>query len=69
MGNSTLWRLDGADNGDYMAGANPPFPFPDAVSQFSVESSTLGAQDGMHAGGMVNVVTRSGTNHVPWDRV
>lgn len=62
MGNSTLWRLDGADNGDYMAGANLPFPFPDAVDEFSVESSTLGAQDGMHAGGMVNVVTRSGTN-------
>ncbi len=62
MGNSTLWRLDGADNGDYMAGANLPFPFPDAVNEFSVESSTLGAQDGMHAGGMVNVVTRSGTN-------
>jgi len=62
MGNSTLWRLDGADNGDYMAGANLPFPFPDAVSQFSVEASSLGAQDGMHAGGEVNVVTRSGTN-------
>ena len=62
MGNSTLWRLDGGDNSDYMAGANLPFPFPDAVNQFSVESSTLGAQDGMHAGGMVNMVTRSGTN-------
>jgi hypothetical protein len=62
MANSTMWRLDGADNGDYMAGANLPFPFPDAVGQFSVESSSLGAQDGMHAGGMVNVVTRSGTN-------
>jgi hypothetical protein len=61
-GNATLWRLDGADNGDYMAGAKLPLPFPDAVSQFSVESSTLGAQDGMHIGGMVNVVTRSGTN-------
>jgi hypothetical protein len=62
MGNDTLWRLDGADNSDYMAGANLPFPFPDAVAQFSVESSALGAQNGMHAGGMVNVVTRSGTN-------
>ncbi len=67
MGNSTLWRLDGADNGDYMAGTNLPFPFPDAVSEFSVESSALGAQDGMHAGGMVNVVTRSGTNQFHGD--
>jgi Carboxypeptidase regulatory-like domain len=62
MGNSTQWRLDGGDNADYMAGANLPLPFPDAVSQFSVEASALGAQDGMHAGGMVNVITRSGTN-------
>ena len=61
-GNTTLWRLDGGDNQDYMGNGNLPFPFPDAVSQFSVESSVLGAQDGEHTGGMVNVVTRSGTN-------
>jgi hypothetical protein len=61
-GNTTLWRLDGGDNNDYMANGNLPFPFPDAVSQFSVESTALGAQEGMHSGGLVNVVTRSGTN-------
>jgi hypothetical protein len=61
-GNTTLWRLDGGDNQDYMGNGNLPFPFPDAVSQFSVESSVLGAQDGEHTGGMVNVVTRSGSN-------
>ena len=62
MGNTTSWKLDGGDNNDYMANANLPFPFPDAVSQFSVESTALGAQSGMHSGGLVNVVTRSGTN-------
>jgi hypothetical protein len=62
MGNSILWRLDGGDNIDYMANSNLPFPFPEAVSQFSVEASSLGAQDGMHEGGMVNMVTKSGTN-------
>jgi hypothetical protein len=61
-GNTTLWRLDGGDNQDYMGNGNLPFPFPDAVTQFSVESTVLGAQDGEHTGGMVNVVTRSGTN-------
>jgi hypothetical protein len=61
-GNTTLWRLDGGDNNDYMGNGNLPFPFPDAVAEFSVESSVLGAQDGMHSGGLVNVVTRSGTN-------
>lgn len=61
-GNTTLWRLDGGDNQDYMGNGNLPYPFPDAVSQFSVESTAMGAQDGGHVGGMVNVVTRSGTN-------
>jgi hypothetical protein len=61
-GNTTTWRLDGGDNNDWMANSNLPFPFPDAVTQFSVESTALGAQDGIHSGGLVNVVTRSGTN-------
>jgi hypothetical protein len=61
-GNTTLWRFDGGDNQDYMANGNLPYPFPDAVAQFSVESTDLGAQDGGHIGGMVNVVTQSGTN-------
>jgi hypothetical protein len=61
-GNTTAWRLDGGDNNDYMGNGNLPFPFPDAVNQFSVESTVLGAQSGQHSGGLVNVVTRSGTN-------
>jgi len=61
-GNTTLWRFDGGDNQDYMANGNLPYPFPDAVSEFSVESTDLGAQDGGHVGGLVNVVTKSGTN-------
>ncbi len=61
-GNTTSWKLDGGDNNDWMANSNLPFPFPDAVTQFSVESTALGAQDGVHSGGLVNVVTRSGTN-------
>jgi hypothetical protein len=62
MGNTTEWRLDGGDNNDWMANTNLPFPFPDAVTQFSVESTALGSQSGSHSGGLVNVVTRSGTN-------
>ena len=61
-GNTTLWRFDGGDNQDYMANGNLPYLFPDAVAQFSVESTDLGAQDGGHVGGLVNVVTQSGTN-------
>ncbi len=62
QGSGTEYRLDGGDHNDYMTGINLPFPFPDAVEQFSVESTVLGAQSGLHPGGLVNVVTRSGSN-------
>jgi hypothetical protein len=62
QGNATDYRLDGADQNDYMTNVNLPFPFPDAVAEFSVETAALGAQSGLHPGGLVNVVTRSGSN-------
>jgi hypothetical protein len=62
QGNATDYRLDGGDHNDYMTNVNLPFPFPDAVAQFSVETTALGAQSGLHPGGLVNVVTRSGSN-------
>jgi len=67
MGNTTEWKLDGADNSDYMSNANLPFPFPDAVQEFSVESSNLGARGGEHSGGLVNVITKSGTSQYHGD--
>jgi len=62
QGNAVSYRLDGGDNNDYMGGGNGPLPFPDAVGQFSVETAALGAQDGSQGGGLVNVVTKSGSN-------
>jgi hypothetical protein len=62
QGNATDYRLDGGDHNDYMTNINLPFPFPDAVAQFSVETTAFGAQSGLHPGGLVNVVTRSGSN-------
>jgi hypothetical protein len=62
QGNAIDYRLDGGDQNDYMTNVNLPFPFPDAVAEFSVETAALGAQSGLHPGGLVNVVTRSGSN-------
>jgi len=62
QGNAVSWRLDGGDNVDYMGGTNGPLPFPDAIGQFSVETSALGGQGGNEGGGLVNIVTKSGTN-------
>ena len=41
---------------------NLPLPFPDAMQEFRAETSAMTAQNGMHSGGAVNAVTKSGTN-------
>lgn len=62
QGTQTEYLMDGADNTDSFSNVNLPFPFPDALQEFSVETSGLAAQYGFHPGAVVNVVTRSGTN-------
>src|SRR5690242_8480506 len=56
------YNLDGANNQDLMSNTNNPFPFPDAVQEFSVQTNSFDAQYGANAGAVVNVVTKSGTN-------
>jgi carboxypeptidase family protein len=54
--------LDGAMHNDTYDNLNLPFPFPDALQEFSVATSGLSAEYGTHSGATVNAVTRSGTN-------
>jgi hypothetical protein len=56
------YNLDGANNQDLMSNTNNPFPFPDAIQEFSVQTNSFDAQYGNNAGAVVNVVTKSGTN-------
>jgi hypothetical protein len=63
MGDQTNYLLDGGDNNDSFTNVNLPFPFPDALAEFSVETSSLPARNGLHPGGLVNAVTRSGSNN------
>ncbi len=60
--NATNYLLDGGYNVDTFTNVNMPFPFPDALQEFSVQISTLPAQYGEHPGGVMNAVTKSGTN-------
>src|SRR5207244_5616535 len=45
-----------------MSNVNLPFPFPDALQEFSVETSAVSSRFGTHPGATVNVVTKSGGN-------
>ena len=56
------YNLDGANNEDLMSNTNDPFPFPDALQEFSVQTNSFDAQYGNNAGAVVNVITKSGTN-------
>src|SRR5579859_3279423 len=61
------YQLDGGNNVDEYTNVNQPFPFPDALQEFSVQSSNYSAQYGQSAGGVVNIVTRSGGNQFHGD--
>ena len=56
--------LDGALHNDSYNNLNLPLPFPDALQEFSVATSGLSAQNGVHSGASVNAVTKSGTNQL-----
>jgi hypothetical protein len=56
------YRLDGAVFNNPYDATSMPFPFPDALQEFKVETSAVSAQNGEHSGATVNSVTKSGTN-------
>ena len=61
-GNQIAFTLDGGTANNPFNGLNQPLPFPDALQEFKVETSAVGAQSGQHASASVTVATRSGTN-------
>ena len=60
--NWTGYYLDGVPNVDILDGVNAPFPAPDALQEFSVQTSNYSAEFAQTGGGIVNIVTKSGTN-------
>src|SRR5262245_53348433 len=60
--NMISYSLDGGNYVDEYTNVNQPFPMPDALQEFSVQTSNYSAEYGQNAGAVVNVVTRSGTN-------
>ena len=65
--NSISYQLDGGNYVDEYTNVNQPFPFPDALQEFSVQTSNYSAEYGSNAGGVVNVITKSGTNEFHGD--
>ncbi|MBA3712027.1 MAG: TonB-dependent receptor [Pyrinomonadaceae bacterium] len=60
--NGTYYLVDGGDYNDAFGAINLPLPFPDALQEFSVQTSAIPASYGVRAGAVVNIITKSGTN-------
>lgn len=61
-GRNNSITIDGLDNRDETTGANRVAIGFEMVQEFRVSSTSVGAEAGGSAGGVVNMVTRSGTN-------
>ncbi len=62
--NATNYVLDGAQNNDPYSNAPSPLPNPDALQEFSVQTNNFSAEFGRQSGGLVNAITKSGTNEL-----
>ena len=56
------WALDGGDNTSTLRNAGADVPNPDAIQEFRVVTNNYDAEYGRAAGGIINVITKSGTN-------
>lgn len=61
-GISNNYMLDSGDNNDVLGGVAAIVPNPDALEEFTVQTSNFGAQYGRNMGAIINAVTKSGTN-------
>ncbi len=64
---SINYQMDGVAYNDTYVNTNLPFPNPDALQEFSVQGTNMSAEYGNAVGGVVNVVTKSGTNQIHGD--
>lgn len=60
--NGLNYVMDGGDNQDTYRSVANSFPNPDLLQEFSVQTNSYSAEYGGRAGGVLNVVTRSGAN-------
>ena len=56
-------NIDGADAGDYISGGTRTTVSQDAVQEFQIITNGFDAEYGRASGGVVNIVTKSGTNN------
>ncbi|MCZ2154589.1 MAG: carboxypeptidase regulatory-like domain-containing protein [Bryobacterales bacterium] len=58
------YQLDGVGHNDTYISMNLPFPNPDSLQEFNLQADNFTAEYGNAGGGIVNIVTKSGTNEL-----
>ena len=61
-GNTIVYNLDGVDNSDTYTNVANSYPNPDALEAITIETNSYSAEHGRRGGGVLNAITRSGTN-------
>ena len=61
---SNNYTLDGGEHVNSFFNSAITFPNPDAIQEFSIQTSSYSAEYGRSRGATVNAVTRSGTNNI-----
>ncbi|MFT4112605.1 TonB-dependent receptor domain-containing protein [Silvibacterium sp.] len=65
--NGVYYLLDGVDYNDTYINTNLPFPSPDALQEFNVQTGNMSAAYGNATGGVANVISKSGTDEIHGD--
>ena len=66
MDNQNNQLIDGMDNNERAIGTVGVKPSLDAIAEIKVQTNMYTAEVGRTAGGVVNVITKSGTNDAAW---
>ncbi|MEQ1947011.1 MAG: carboxypeptidase-like regulatory domain-containing protein [Bryobacteraceae bacterium] len=61
------YYMDGAPHSNLFDGSGLPLPFPDAMQEFKISTSTQDAASSGHSGAAVSAVMKSGTNSLHGD--
>jgi len=59
---SNMYSLDGGEYQDAYFNAPLPFPNPDAIQEFTIQTNSYSAEFGRNRGASINAVTKSGSN-------
>jgi hypothetical protein len=62
IGSTNNYSLDGGQYVDAYFNAPLPFPNPDAIQEFTIQTNSYSAEFGRNRGASINAVTKSGTN-------